>query len=956
MRLLLLIVALSGPLSGLDPARQLSQYVTRTWGTQDGFPRGCIYSIEQTRDGYLWIGTEQGLIRFDGYNFKRMNAGHPLSHVLGLLADDDNGLWLRMRRPMTSMELYRDGRFIEGFNVLGRAPASAAAMTRTAEGHPLLWVLEGEGHALLIRNGKAQQIAAPANLTRSPILALAQTRNGDIWLGTRDAGLLRVRANQATSIPGLPDPKVNALFRTSNDQVWIGTDSGLARWNGRELEPGPRELSGVQVLSLASDHNGNLWVGTNSNGLVRIHPSGRVDFLDRNDAAQDSITALLEDREGNLWVGTAQGLRQMRDSVFASFSTPEGLPAESAGPIHVDASGNVWFAPATGGLWRLEDGRPVRVAVPGLGDDVIYSIAGGRDGLWLGRRRGGLSKLTGNQLTTIGTPQVIYSVLEARDGTVWAGTLTAGLMRIRGGRVESIQSPQGLASNTVNAIHEDSAGAMWFATPAGLSRLENGNWRTFRQQDGLPSNVINTLFEDARHRVWAGTSKGVARLESERFVARPQFTDEVLGIAEDRKESLWVATATRLVRLGDNLREFTQADGLRGTAGVKRHRTVVVDGARRIWFALDPGLAVVDPEGLGDSSSQAIVHVQNVSADGTAFAPGPRVTLPAGSKRVVFEYAGLGLRVPDRIRYRYRLDPFDPDWSMASSSREAAYTNLAPGDYRFRVVSSNPDGVWNSVESTVAVHIEPLFWQTWWFRLLGVMAFVLAIVAYYRLRLLRMTQLLNVRFEERLAERTRIAQELHDTLLQGCQSSAMLLHAATQKLPDDANARPALNRVLQLLDQVIREGRDAVLGLRTPRAHSGDLATVLSAVRDELGLGRDCDFAVKAIGEPRPLHPLLRDEVYRVGREAITNAIRHSRATRIEVTLDYASDRFIMRIDDNGCGIDAETLVLGKAGHWGLAGMRERAASIGAQLLIRSSLDKGTSIELIVPASSRLFA
>lgn len=956
MRLLSLIIAVALPLLGLDPARQLSQYITRQWGVPDGFPRGCIYSLEQTRDGYLWIGTEHGLVRFDGYNFKRMDAGHPLSHVLGLLADADNGLWLRMRRPMSSMELYRDGRFIEGFDVLGRAPASAAAMTRTPDGHPLLWVLEEEGHALVIRNGKAQQIAAPVNLTRSPILALAQTKDGDIWLGSRDAGLLRVHANQAMPVPGLPDPKVNALFRTSNDNIWIGTDAGLARWNGHQVEPGPRELLGLQVLSLTSDHHGNLWVGTNSNGLVRIDPAGHVDFVDRDNTAQDSITALLEDREGNLWIGTAQGLRQMRDSVFTSFSTREGLPPESAGPVHVDANGHVWFAPATGGLWRLEQGRPVRVAVPGLGDDVIYSIAGGREGLWLGRRRGGLSQLKGNQLLNVGPPQVIYSVLEARDGAVWAGTLTAGIMRIRAGRTEMIQAGQGLAANTVNAILEDSAGAMWFATPAGLSRLENGNWRTFRQQDGLPSNVVNTLFEDKRHRLWAGTSKGLARRDGERFVTRPQFGDEVVGIAEDQKEALWVATATRVVRLGEGLREFTLADGLRGTAGIKRHRTVVADATGRIWFAIDPGLAVVDPQWLAGSSAQAIVHAQNVSADSKSFGLADRVRLPAASQRVVFEYAGLGLRVPERIRYRYRLDPFDPDWSLATASREAAYTNLPPGDYRFRVVSSNPDGVWNSAESTVNVHIEPLFWQTWWFRLLGLLTFVLAVVAYYRLRLLRMTQLLNVRFEERLSERTRIAQELHDTLLQGCQSSAMLLHAATQKLPSDAHARPAFDRVLELLDQVIREGRDAVQGLRSPRTHTDDLAVILEAVREELGLGKDCEFEVKTLGEPRPLHPLLRDEVYRVGREAITNAIRHSRATRIEVSLDYANDRFIMRIDDNGCGIDAETLLLGREGHWGLAGMRERATAIGAQLLIRSSLNKGTTVELIVPASSRLFA
>jgi signal transduction histidine kinase len=295
------------------------------------------------------------------------------------------------------------------------------------------------------------------------------------------------------------------------------------------------------------------------------------------------------------------------------------------------------------------------------------------------------------------------------------------------------------------------------------------------------------------------------------------------------------------------------------------------------------------------------------------------------------------------------LEGFDHGWSAPVATREAIYTNLGPGGYRFRVIASNPDGAWNNAESTIAFQIAPLIWQTWWFRLAAVLAVASIVAAMYRLRLLQMTRRLNVRFEERLAERTRIAQELHDTLLQGFLSASMQLHVATDRLPEDSAVKPSLTRVLDLMGRVIEEGRNAVRGLRTTHKETEDLAQVFARTQEEAaGFLDQCDFRVIVDGEPRTLHPVIRDEVHRIGREALLNAFRHSKATSVEIEMAYAPNRFRMSVRDNGCGIDPGVLRSGRAGHWGLSGMRERAERIGAHFHVRSSSTAGTEVELAI--------
>jgi hypothetical protein len=377
---------------------------------------------------------------------------------------------------------------------------------------------------------------------------------------------------------------------------------------------------------------------------------------------------------------------------------------------------------------------------------------------------------------------------------------------------------------------------------------------------------------------------------------------------------------------------------------------VVSDQLGRIWFSMNRGISVVDPARLRQSSVPVIVQIQTLSADGKAIDLEGPVRVPAEPKRIVFDLAGLSLSVPERVRFRYRLDPFDHGWSEPTTAHEAGYTNLGPGAYRFRVIASNPDGVWNNAETSIGFEIVPMLWQTWWFRLSGVLAVALTVLALYRFRLHQATRQLSVRFEERLAERARIAQELHDTLLQGFLSASMQLHVATDGLPADSPVKPPLSRILDLMGKVIAEGRDAVRGLRSSPSGSLDLEKALSQIPRELNVQDDIDFRVIVEGRTRSLHPILRDEVYRIGREAVLNAFRHAKAKTIEVELEYAARHFRFLVRDNGCGIDPSVLQLGREGHWGLPGMRERAERIGGRLHVWSSAAAGTEVELSVPS------
>ena len=972
----LIFICLVSLSHGLDPNRHLSQYIRQHWGMGSEFPAGPIHAIWQSPDGYLWIGTDKGLIRFDGFNFRPVSLmptiADPNTPVLGITTDSEGNLLVQAQG--VGMLRQKKGQFEAVETGMVSAVSLATAIWRESDGGVLFADLIAG--TLRLRNDKVQQLMGLEGIAGSaPVMALTETLNGKIWLGTLNSGLFSLDHGKIIRVGSqLPFTKINCILPMGDDEVWVGTDNGVFQWNGVRYAriSLPASFDKVQILSLLRDRDSNVWIGT-AQGLVRVN-SKTISLWDEGQLPIGAVNALFEDREGNIWVGGSKGLERIRDSAFLTYSTDVGLPSDQSGPVYVDSQNRTWFAPIEGGLYLLSEGKVRPIQVAGLNTDVVYSIAGGSNGaIWVGRQRGGITRLrfADGALTDQTYMQAnglaqdsVFSVYQARDGTVWAGTLSGGVSKLKDERFVTYNSSNGLPSNTVSSILETRDGTVWFATSNGLSSFSNGRWKTYAKADGLPSEDVNCLYQDAHGALWIGTSGGLALFNSGQiqvpFTAPASLREEIFGIAEGKHGWLWVATSHHVLRVqrqklsGDaieasDVREYWQADGLFSLEGVKRNRSVVADPSGKIWFSLSRGLSVVDPADIAKSSVPAMAHIETILADGKPIDTADTLQIPSSQKRITINYTGLSLAVPEQVRFRYKLDSFDRGWSEPVAAREAVYTNLSPGSYRFRVEASNSDGAWNGAETNIAFEVEPAFWQTWWFRFLC-LAVVGSIALFaYQLRLHKVTRELHARFEERLAERTRIAQELHDTLLQGVLSASMQLNVANDQLALDAAVKPLITRVIELMGHVVEDGRGALRGLRLSGAGTQDLDQAFSRIPKELAFPGTATFRVIVQGSPRTLHPVIRDEVHRIGREAVTNAFRHSRATSIEVELEYSFHGLQVVVRDNGCGIDSHVLHFGKDGHFGLPGMRERAERVGAKLKVWSSAAGGTEVDLRVP-------
>src|SRR5713101_6916177 len=695
----------------LDPNHTLSQYLRQQWTTDNNFPGGAIDAVTQTADGYLWMGTEKGLVRFDGVDFRLTSSfsefsGDPVS---GLTTDGQGRLCVIFWGA--GVLCYRDGKFVNLASILRRTTLEVASSWREEDGASLLTdLIDG---ILRIRGENVQVLAPPTVLPPSLVLAMAETRDGKIWLGTV-AGLFYFADGRTTRVTGISDKKINCLLPVGDKELWIGTSKGLYRWNGTLLGRVelPRGLAGVQVLTLLRDQDGNVWGGT-TRGLLRINAAG-VLFSDEGDFGSGGINALFEDREGNLWAGGGRGLERIRDGTFVTYTVAAGSPPyKQDGPVYVDSENRTWFAPAGGGLYVMKDDRVQALKSSLLHKEVIYSITGRKNEIWIGTQHGGLKRfeyrngvIGGKTYTQANglAENSVFAVYQSQDGAVWAGTLTSGVSKLKDERFVTYTTADGLASNTVSAILDTRDGTVWFATPNGLSALSRGHWTTYAMQDGLPSNSVNCLFEDSAGVLWIGTSRGLGFFKSGR-VQVPRDTpdslrEEAFGMSEDKEGWLWIATSDHVLRVSNQklssgvlspaeVCEYGAADGLPNPRGVKRNRSVVADSQGRIWFSMSRGVSVVDPSHIPNSSVPAIAHVELISADGKPIYIGDSVRIPASRKKITFSYSGLSFAAPERIRFRYFLDGFDHGWSEPVAVREAVYTNLSPGSYRFRVKASN---------------------------------------------------------------------------------------------------------------------------------------------------------------------------------------------------------------------------------------------------------------------------
>jgi signal transduction histidine kinase/ligand-binding sensor domain-containing protein len=990
----------------LDRALDVNQYAHTAWTVRDGFSKGTIDAIAQTQDGYLWLGTEFGLLRFDGVRSVPWQPPDderlPSSYVHSLLAARDGRLWIGTAEGLASWENGKLTRYAE------LAGQSISALLEDHEG--TVWA---GGHAAptgglcAIHSGKVQCYGQDGSFGQY-VDSLVEDRAGNLWVGGL-TGLWRWKPGPP-KLYRMPD-RAQALMEGENGTLVIAMLSGFRQFANGKLEAYPLPAAGRRFTAdeILRDRDGGLWIGTRDRGLVHVH-QGRTDMFGRSDGLSGDFTKkLFEDREGNVWVATLDGLDRFRDLAVPTISVKQGLSNATVESVLAAGDGSVWLGTADGlNRWNngritvyrkrsvkantgdansaaSEPGNPSNVREitgSGLPDDAIEALFQDfRDQIWVSTRRG-LAFFENGRFTPVNSvPGDVHSIAGNRTGDVWVSQAES-LFRVRDGSVveripwTQLGRPDGVRSLVADPV----SGGLWLAfRDGGVGYFKDGQVRTlYTVADGLGEGHIRDIQLDREGTLWASTEGGLSRLKDGRFITLTSKNglpcDSVHWVMEDDDHSCWLYMACGLVRLRrsdldawaaaakKDPKRRIQATVFDGSDGVRSHSTttgyspsVAKSADGKLWFLPWDGVSVIDPRSLPVNTLSPPVHVEQITADRQtydALSIGKgRLPLPSLIRDLEIDYTALSLVAPEKVFFRYKLDGRDPDWQDVGNRRQAFYSNLPPGNYSFRVSATNNGGVWNEAGTSLDFSVAPAYYQTTWFRLGCVAAFLALLGVIYQLRLGQVARQFNMRLEERVRERTRIAQELHDTLLQGFLSASMQVHVAVDRLPEDSQAKPILTRALEVMGQVIEEGRDAVRGLRVSQSFSLDLEHAFSLVRQELGaIGReDVEFRVIVDGQQRPLRPSLGDEVYRIGREALLNAFRHSRANQIEIELEYSPTQLRVFVRDNGSGIDPSILNSGRDGHWGLSGMRERADRIGARFQVLSRASAGTEIQLAIP-------
>jgi len=961
----------------LNPKLDVSQYAHTSWKIRDGFPKGMISSIAQTPDGYLWLGTESGLFRFDGIKnvafHPPANQELPSNFIFSLLVTRDGTLWIGTAKGLAS---WKDGKLTQYAELAGRY------LFKVVEDHEgTVWasgMAVSVGKLCSIRNGSVQCFGDDGSLGRGAF-NLYEDRKGNLWAGVKD-GLWRLKPGPPKfySLAGEPDG-IQCFGEDTDGTLLVGWNGGIHRFVDGKTEPYsiPGIVGQVRGRRMLRDRDGSLWIGTFNEGLVHIH-EGKADVFGLSQGLSgETGSVLFEDREGNIWVGTGNGLDRFRDFAVPAFSVNQGLTSPRVRSVIADRNGGVWMATPdslnrwnngqvtilnggftpnslfqddAGRIWvstpfgfgYLKDDRFVPIsAVYGAVASITEDTAGN---LWVANEHAGLFQVRGENVVQ----QIPWSTFGHNDpgtavsadplhGGLWLGFFSGGVAYYNGGQIRaSYTVADGMTAGRVNDINLDQDGTVWIATESGLSRIKNGRLVTLTSRNGLPCDGVHWLRADDAHSVWLYTPCGLLR------VVRGELDAWASAIDQN-------TNAQPTVHAG----VFDILDGVPAIATANHFSPQVAkstDG--KLWFLVgEGGINVIDPNHLAFNNLPPPVQIEQFVADRKTYeatADGS-VRLPPLIRDLQIDYTALSLVAPEKILFRYKLEGRDHDWQDAGNRRQVFYNDLGPGTYRFRVIACNNSGVWNETGTYVDFTITPAYYQTAWFRVSVVVLFLLVLGVLYQLRLRQVARVVRGRMEERLEERERIARDLHDTLLQSVQGLILKFHAVLRQIPADMPAHNALEKTLDHADEVLAEGRDRIRNLRVQTASLSDLPAAFRAVAEETSAGREAIFKTVVEGHVRELHPLVLEECYCIGREAIINALTHSEGQHVEAEITYDPRQFRLRVRDDGRGIDPKILEAGgRSGHWGLQGMHERAQKIGGQLRFWSRPETGTEVELII--------
>ena len=946
----------------------LADYTVTTWSENDGLPAGRVRTIAQDPDGYLWLGTDSGLVRFDGVRFDAWSAlGEPrlpVGAVTALLTARDRSLWI---------------------GVNGRMPLGQ------------------------VKDGKLTLYGERDGFTGGYTLSLLQDRDGTIWAGTVQ-GLFRRLGDgwhKFGQQDGMGEGSVTAIYEDRQRRVWVATLTGVYR-----KDPGHDRFEQVDVIKVSSnvwqgfsedaagtvwisdfnqgfripgaathatgrahhgwgiellhDSRGNFWVGTQGQGLWRVRDRARnahesLDMITVDDGmASNAVYSLLEDREGNVWVGTLAGLQRLTPHRVTPI---KDLPIPRV--LEVTPDGSVWAGTAAGLVRFTSTGRKLYTEADGLPGSVVLGLfADQRGDLWVSAERG-VARFSEERFSPLlvapkSQTQRIISMTGVGD-TLWLRDFSLQLFRLRNGQLSPADDIPEVHRRGASSIHAGKSGSLWIGSSNGMLVVRSpiGEVRTYEPGIGNIGSVI----EDTRGTVWIGGDDGLSRFANGRFtnVTRQNgFSGGIKSIVEDGLGFMWVSNDSGIVRLDPSevdkvaenanhqvrFRLFNTADGVAGVSFGEGSRSGLRSRDGRLWFITSSGVTIIDPRNIGEAPIPPTVRIESIAADTRSFDPVPPLQLPARTSHLQIGFAALRLSDPMRVRYRYRLAGYDRDWVDAGTARQATYTNLPPRQYQFQVIASGGDGNWSELSAALAFGIQPMFYQTGWFYLVCGLSVFLIVYMSWRLHVRQVRR----QFALVLAERIRMSRAIHDTLLQGL--AALALQVDDLSHNTDLSSPPGRNRVLRIRRQVedyIRQARRSILDLRTPTLASGDLPQAIREAAERVIGGRQVALDVTVKGNPHPYGASTEEQLLLIGQEAVSNAVLHGQARRVAVELDYGNEQMSLRVADDGCGFDPEA-ALKASGHYGLVSMRERAEQVRGRITIASAPGRGTEIETVVPA------
>jgi ligand-binding sensor domain-containing protein/signal transduction histidine kinase len=969
----------------------IRQYNSRTWQAEQGLPNNTVLGINQTPDGYLWVATREGLVRFDGTHFRVFDTnntpGLRSSVISAICVDRQGALWI----GSDGLVRFKDGVFSHYGRTDGLAADSIKTIFEKHDGS--LWIGTASGMSRL-KGGKfttytREYFTREPSLISSIVLSVDEGRDGSLWVAT-SGGLNRIHGDVIDVFTTSNGLSINTLKKVCADRegrVWIGSNNGLIVYeNGtfRTYTTGDG-LADNFVSAIFEDRDGNLWIGTYA-GLNRFVNGGFITEVNNKGAPYDQINDIFQDREGNIWVGSKEGLIELSPKRFFTLAKPQGLSHNNVMSVMEDRKGSLWIGTWGGGLDVWKGGKiTVYSAANGLSFPMILSTCEARDGsVWVGAEfNGGVSRFKDGKFTHLSARYGVIDsgikvIHEDRSNRLWLGT-TRGLSCVQGRNVTNYTSTNStLPGDNVRDIFEDHLGQLWFGTDGGLSRWDNGKFVNLGVSNGLSDNVVNCIFEDTATNFWIGTDNGgLVRYRDGRFTAyttkQGLFNDRVLEILEDDHGFLWMTCYKGIFRVrreeldaldGGKLAhlhcnaygsadgmESVQCNGVAKPAGWKAR-----DG--RLWFPTTKGLVSADPT-LKPNELPPPVFIEEVLADNTIIDRGdpgmsppaakPALTMAPGRGELEFRFGALSLSAPETDRFKYRLEGVDSDWKDAGTGRVAHYNNLYPGRYKFQVKAANNDGAWNETGAAVTLELLPHFWQTSWFLVLTSLATVGLIggaARYLSLRKLRRKLALLEMQTSLERERARIARDIHDDLGSSLTQIALLSQQSTAGAPPEMQSN---TRKISVTARDMARALDEIVWAINPEHDTLEgLVEYLTRTADEYL--EDSPIRLRLTAPPvMPQCAIpadVRHDLFLAFKEALNNAVKHAKPSEIQIVFTAEAGQLQIVIADNGAGFD---LASPRSNGNGLKNMRQRMEAAHGTFEMTSQAGQGTRIKMSVP-------